>query len=78
MNLLLSVVTGAVWGFLIGKTTKYNAGPAINAALGAVGAPIAMWLLAPVLGGDLFNTVVQAIVGASTLVFAYTTIAKRA
>jgi uncharacterized membrane protein YeaQ/YmgE (transglycosylase-associated protein family) len=76
---IMTIIIGALAGFIAEKVMKFDTGLVMNIILGIVGAIVGNWLLGLVgvgLGG-LLGQLVTAVVGACVLIFAYRAINNR-
>jgi uncharacterized membrane protein YeaQ/YmgE (transglycosylase-associated protein family) len=76
---IMTIILGALAGFIAEKVMKFDTGLVMNIILGIVGAIVGNWLLGLVgvgLGG-LLGQLVVAVIGACVLIFAYRAINNR-
>jgi uncharacterized membrane protein YeaQ/YmgE (transglycosylase-associated protein family) len=76
---IMTVILGALAGFIAEKVMKFDTGLVMNIILGIVGAMIGNWLLSLVgvgLGG-LFGQLITAVLGACILIYLYRAINNR-
>ncbi len=79
MGIIMSIVVGALAGWIAEKVMKFDTGLVMNIILGIAGAVVGNWLLALVgvgLGGFI-GQLITAVVGACVLVLIYRAVKGR-
>jgi uncharacterized membrane protein YeaQ/YmgE (transglycosylase-associated protein family) len=77
---IMTIIIGGLAGWIAEKIMKFDTGLIMNIVLGVVGAIVANFLSAKLLGvvyAGLFGQLVAAIIGACILIFAYKLIKGR-